>query len=126
MKETMIETAVTYTPEQGGEFAYLQLDKVEAADAHFEVDADHAFQLLALKRLGVMRAASEGAVQRLGRVEDCELLVCNEVNADTIAALAAWPQHSGAARLAVQAGKTELVQVCIAGASTAVFRTQAR
>jgi len=90
-----------YTPEQGGEFAYLQLDKVEAADAHFEIDAAHAFQLLALKRLGVVRAASAGAVQRLGRVEDCELLVCNEVNADTIATLAAWPQQHGAARMAI-------------------------
>lgn len=90
-----------YTPEQGGEFAYLQLDKVEAADAHFEVDAAHAFQLLALKRLGVVCAAPDGAVQRLGRVEDCELLVCNEVNADTIKTLAAWPQRYGASRLAV-------------------------
>ncbi|MEO7623047.1 MAG: site-specific DNA-methyltransferase, partial [Gallionella sp.] len=45
-----------YTMEQGGEFAYLQLDKVEAADVHFETDAAHAFQLLALKRLGVVCA----------------------------------------------------------------------
>ncbi|MBI5917844.1 MAG: site-specific DNA-methyltransferase [Nitrosomonadales bacterium] len=90
-----------YTPEQGGEFAYLQLDKVDAADAHFEIDAAHAFQLLALKRLSVVRAATAGAVQRLGRVEDCELLVCNEVNAETIATLAAWPQQHGAARLAI-------------------------
>ncbi len=90
-----------YTPEQGGEFAYLQLDKVEAADAHFEIDAAHAFQLLALKRLGVVCASSGGAVQRLGRVEDCELLVCNEVNAATIEKLAAWPQQHGVSRLAV-------------------------
>jgi hypothetical protein len=74
---------------------------VEAADAHFEIDAAHAFQLLALKRLGVVRAATKGAVQRLGRVEDCEFLVCLEVNAETIEALAAWPQQHGAARLAV-------------------------
>ncbi|HUW00470.1 MAG TPA: site-specific DNA-methyltransferase [Gallionella sp.] len=90
-----------YTPEQGGEFAYLQLDKVEAADAHFDIDAAHAFQMLALKRLGVVCAATEGAVQRLGRVEDCELLVCNEVNAASIEILAGWPQQHGAARLAV-------------------------
>jgi adenine-specific DNA-methyltransferase len=94
-----------YVPEQGGEFAYLQLDKVEAADAHFEIDAAHAFQLLALKRLGVVCAPSAGAVQRLGRVEDCELLVCHEVNADTIAMLAAWPQQHGAARLAVYSSR---------------------
>lgn len=90
-----------YSLEQGGEFAYLQLDKVEAADVHFEVDVAHAFQLLALKRLGVVCPMSDGAVMRLGRVEDCELLVCNEVSADTITTLAAWPKQHGVARLAV-------------------------
>lgn len=90
-----------YTLEQGGEFAYLQLDKVEVADAHFEIDAAHAFQLLALQRLGVVRAIQQGAVKRLGRVEDCELLVCNEVTAATITTLAAWPEQHGVARLAV-------------------------
>ncbi len=99
-----------YTPEQGGEFAYLQLDKVEAADAHFEVDEFHAFQLLALKRLGVVRPVPEGAVKRLGRVEDCELLVCNEVNADTIETLAGWPQQHGAARLAVYSTRVDTLR----------------
>ena len=99
-----------YTPEQGGEFAYLQLDKVEAADAHFEIDAAHAFQLLALKRLGVVCAPSEGAVQRLGRVEDCELLVCNEVNAASIEILAAWPEQYGAARLAIYSTRPETLR----------------
>ena len=99
-----------YTLEQGGEFAYLQLDKVEAADAHFETDVAHAFQLLALKRLGVVCALPQGAVKRLGRVEDCELLVCNEVNADTIAAFAAWPEQHGAARLAVYSTRPETLR----------------
>ena len=99
-----------YTPEQGGEFAYLQLDKVEAADAHFDIDAAHAFQLLALKRFGVICAASENAVQRLGRVEDCELLVCNEANAGSIETLAAWPQQHGAARLAVYSTRPDTLR----------------
>lgn len=89
----------------GGEFAYLQLDKVEAADAPFDIDAAHAYQLLALKRLGVVCPVPEGAVKRLGRVDDCELLVCLEVNADTIATLVAWPEQSGAARLAVYSSR---------------------
>ncbi len=99
-----------YTLEQGGEFGYLQLDKVEAADAHFEIDAAHAFQLLALKRLGMVCTTSDGVVQRLGRVEDCELLVCNEVNAETIAALAAWPAQHNAARLAVYSTRPETLR----------------
>jgi adenine-specific DNA-methyltransferase len=92
-----------YTVEQGGEFAYLQLDKVEAADAHVEINLDHAFQLLALQRLGAALPIPEGAVKRLGRVGDCELLLCGEVNAATLETLAAWPEHAGAARLAVYA-----------------------
>ena len=99
-----------YTPEQGGEFAYLQLDKVEAADAHFETDVEHAFQLLVLKRLGVASAVPQGAVKRLGRVEDCELLVCHEVNAETIAILAAWPAQHNAARLAVYTTRPKTLQ----------------
>jgi len=87
--------------EQGGEFAYLQLDTVEAADAHHEVDLDHAFQVLALKRLGAVLPVPEGPVKRLGRAGDCELLLCGEVNAATLKTLAAWPEQSGAARLAI-------------------------
>lgn len=99
-----------YTVEQGGEFAYLQLDKVDAADAHFEIDAAHAFQLLAMKRLGVVCTAPDGAVQRLGRVEDCELLVCYKVNAETITLLSAWPQQHGASRLAVYSTRPETLR----------------
>ena len=95
---------------RSGEFAYLQLDKVGAADAHFEIDAAHAFQLLALKRLGVVCTTSDGAVHRLGRVEDCELLVCNEVNADSIAVLAAWPDQHGVSRLAVYSTRPETLR----------------
>jgi adenine-specific DNA-methyltransferase len=90
-----------YTVEQGGEFAYLQLDKLDAADAHSEIDLDHTFQLLAMKRLGSVMPIPEGAVKRLGRAGDCELLLCGEVNAASLNTLAAWPAQSGAARLAI-------------------------
>jgi adenine-specific DNA-methyltransferase len=99
-----------YTPEQGGEFGYLQMDMVDVADAPFEIDAAHAFQLLALKRLGSVGAASTDTLQRLGRVEDCELLVCHEIDADTIARLAAWPQQTGAARLAVYSSRPDTLR----------------
>jgi adenine-specific DNA-methyltransferase len=99
-----------YSADQGGEFAYLQLDKVEAADAHVEMDMDHAFQLLALKRLGAVLSAPEGEIKRLGRVEDCELLVCGKVNAATLKTLAAWPAQSGVARLAVYTLRPETLR----------------
>ncbi|MFP5409270.1 MAG: site-specific DNA-methyltransferase, partial [Gammaproteobacteria bacterium] len=64
-----------HAPEQGGQFAYLQLDKVDAADAHVEVDEAHAFQLLALKRFGAALPIPDGTIKRLGRVADCEVLL---------------------------------------------------
>ncbi|MFP5409230.1 MAG: site-specific DNA-methyltransferase [Gammaproteobacteria bacterium] len=96
-----------HAPEQGGRFAYLQLDKVDAADAHFEVDEAHAFQLLALKRFGAALPIPDGTIKRLGRVADCEVLLCGKANAATLKTLAAWPDKHGAARLAIYTTRPE-------------------
>jgi adenine-specific DNA-methyltransferase len=85
----------------GGEFAYLQLDCIALADLHFESTLQHAFELLALKRMDGVRASPEDRVKHLGRVEDCDHLLCAEIDAEVIELLAAWPQRVGAARLAV-------------------------
>ncbi len=85
----------------GGEFAYVQLDRIALADLHFEATPQHAFELLALKRMDGVRASPDDRVRHLGRVEDCDLLLCAEVDAEVIELLAAWPQRIGAARLAV-------------------------
>jgi adenine-specific DNA-methyltransferase len=84
-----------------GDFAYLQLDKVEPADAPFEADAAHAFHLLALQRFGNIHPLPPGPVKYLGQSGDCAVLVCAQVDPETIAALAAWPQQQGVARLAI-------------------------
>ncbi|MCX7110473.1 MAG: site-specific DNA-methyltransferase [Proteobacteria bacterium] len=90
-----------YPPEQGGEFAYLQLDKLEPADVPFEATLEHTYLLLGLKRLGGIRAMPEGKLKWLGRLGDCDVILCDQVNAKSIKALAAWPKQTGAARLAV-------------------------
>jgi len=90
-----------YPPEQGGEFAYLQLDKFEPADVLFEATMKHAYLMLALKRLGGVRAMPEGKLKWLGRLGDCDVVLCEQVNAKSVKALAAWPKQTGAARLAV-------------------------
>jgi adenine-specific DNA-methyltransferase len=84
-----------------GDFAYLQLDKIEAADAPFEADAAHAFHLLSLQRFGIIRPLPPGPVKYLGQSGDCAVLVCAQIDPETIAALAAWPQQQGVARLAI-------------------------
>ncbi|MFM8331575.1 MAG: site-specific DNA-methyltransferase, partial [Candidatus Methylumidiphilus sp.] len=78
-----------FTAEQGGAFAYVQLDLLEPADAPFEATAEHAFLLLGLQRLGGVRPPPGGAVQWLGRLGDCDVLVCPAVNAEVAEALAA-------------------------------------
>ena len=90
-----------YTLQQGGEFAYLQLDKLEPADVPFEATQEQVYLVLGLKRLNGIRAMPEGKLKWLGRLGDCDVLLCEEVNATTIKALAAWPKETGAARLAV-------------------------
>ena len=47
----------------------------------------------------------EGKLKWLGRLGDCDVLLCDEVNATTIQALAAWPKETGAARLAVYSSR---------------------
>lgn len=90
-----------YALAQGGEFGYLQMDRMDVADLPFEADATHAFQLLALRRLGVVAPSEDDAIRYLGRTHDCDLLVCTEVVPETIERLAAWPAQHGVARLAV-------------------------
>lgn len=84
-----------------GDFAYLQLDKIDPADAPFDADAAHAWHLLGLQRFGGIRPLPAAPVKWLGQAGDCALLLCERVDAETIATLAAWPRTHGVARLAV-------------------------
>ena len=98
-----------FTPEQGGEFAYLVLDKVEAADVAFDATQEHAFALLSLQRIGVAQPVPDGAIKRLGRVNDCDVLMCQDVSHDVIEQLAAWPLQHQVARLAVYSPRPQTV-----------------
>ena len=84
-----------------GDFAYLQLDKIDPADAPFDADAAHAWHLLGLQRFGGIRPLPAAPVKWLGQAGDCALLLCERVDAETTATLAAWPRTHGVARLAV-------------------------
>lgn len=90
-----------FTPAQGGEFAYLQLEKIPAADLPFELSPEQAVGLLALQRLGGIRVAGGNSVQAIGRLGDCDVLLCAEVNEASLEQIAAWPVQRGVARLAI-------------------------
>jgi adenine-specific DNA-methyltransferase len=103
-----------FTHAQGGEFAYLQLDKLEAADLLFEAQPAHAAQLLSLRRFGVVQDFSpqfasrsyeaneaneadkankddKDAIIKIGRVDDCDILLCERVTLAVLDKLAEWP-----------------------------------
>ncbi|MGH8506889.1 MAG: site-specific DNA-methyltransferase, partial [Rhodoferax sp.] len=90
-----------YTLEQGGEFSYLKLDRMVAADVPFEATTEQAFHLLCLQRLHGNRPLPAGRVKSLGHAGDFELLLCPTVDTETIQELVDWPQRTGAVRLAV-------------------------
>ena len=64
-------------------------------------DAAHAFQLLSLRRFGEARPLPAGPVKRLGQSGDCAVLLCERVDAETIASLVDWRAQNGVARLAI-------------------------
>lgn len=91
-----------YPLAQGGEFAYLQLEKLEAADVAFEARADHAAVLLALRETASVPAAFQASdVLPLARGSDWLGVLCWEATTATLETLVALQQASGVARLRV-------------------------
>jgi adenine-specific DNA-methyltransferase len=91
-----------YSLAQGGEFAYLALDKLEAADVAFEARVHHAAALLALRETASVPAAFQASdVLPLARGSDWLGVLCWEATASTLAHLVALQRASGAARLRV-------------------------
>lgn len=90
-----------FTVGQGGEFAYLQLNKMAAPDLPFEAKLDNVTALLSLRLAHSVWQTQEGLVQHIARADGYDILLCVEVNALTVEELAAWPQAHGVQRLAV-------------------------
>jgi adenine-specific DNA-methyltransferase len=91
-----------YTVAQGGEFAYLQLDKIEAADVAFEATPEHAAVLISMRESGATPGdTSEAEIQIIATGGDWLTVLCTQVTPDTLEALAALPATHGVARLAV-------------------------
>ena len=99
-----------FTLEQGGEFAYLKLNKLAPADLPFEAKADSAAALLSLRLAHAVWEFGEGGVQHIARADDYEILLCAEVNANVVDELAAWPKAHGVQRLAVYCDRPVALQ----------------
>ena len=96
-----------FTAAQGGEFAYLTLDKLPPADLPFEAGPQHALPLLGLRLAQAMPAAIPGPVQHIARAGDCDVLLCTQVDAHSIDMLAGWAASHDVARIAIYSERPE-------------------
>ena len=99
-----------YTLAQGGEFAYLQLDKLNAADVVLDATPAHAAALLALRNTATApNQSSEQTVQVVAKGHDWLLVLCAESTPQALATLLALPAQHGVARLLVVAQRAKSV-----------------
>jgi len=99
-----------YTLAQGGEFAYLQLDKMDGADVALDATAAHAATLLSMRNAGVAPVESAQAVtQLIAKGADWLLVLCMHTGADVLATLRELPARHGVARLVVVAPRPKAV-----------------
>lgn len=87
--------------EQGGEFAYLRLDKVATADLPFEAKTENAMALLSLRLAHAVWEPQGGVIQHIARADNCDIVLCREVNDQVVEELVAWPRTHGMQRIAV-------------------------
>lgn len=94
------DTALAYN-----NFAYLQLDKIDPADARLDASHENALQLLAMRYSQVALPPQSGPVKIVAVNEDLAVVYLEEVNAATIEALIALPYP----RLAVYSARPATV-----------------
>lgn len=104
-----------YTLAQGGEFAYLQLDKLEGADVALDATAHHAAALLSMRNAGVAPVGSaQEAIQVIAKGADWLLVLCTHTGAEVLKALHVLPAQHGVARLVVVAPRPKAVALWLA------------
>ena len=91
-----------HTLAQGGEFAYLQLDKIDGADVLLDASAQHAVTLLSLRNMAVAPVdTAQEAIIVIAKQADWLLVLCQDTEPATLAALRALHQQQPQARLSV-------------------------
>lgn len=80
------------TAAQGGSFAYVELDKLDPADARIGAKPEQTFQLLSMRNALAAQAFPAGAVKTIAQDENTAIVYLPEVTPDAIVALQALPQ----------------------------------
>ncbi|AVO43414.1 site-specific DNA-methyltransferase [Simplicispira suum] len=110
--------------ERGGEFAYLQLDKLDPADLALDATPDHASTMLAMRHANAVQAAQQKQDPRIvAKGNDWLLVLCSQVNEDTLEQLTALPSMHGVSRLVVYAPRPKSLSAYLAdhGVQAQVF-----
>jgi adenine-specific DNA-methyltransferase len=95
---------------QGGEFAYLQLDKFDAADVALDATTAHAATLLQLRHAASAPVlVRDEAVQVIARGSDWLLVLCTQTDAQALESLRALAAQDGVSRLVVVATRPKAV-----------------
>lgn len=104
-----------YSLAQGGEFAYLQLDKLEAADVALDATADHAATLLAMRHAAAVPVAHQGgSVRLIAKGPDWLMALCPCVNTEVLNTLCGLPEQHQVARLVVYAPRPKALAALLA------------
>ena len=83
-------------------FAYLQLDKFDAADVAFEATPEHASVLISMRETATAPVdRAQAAIQVIAINGDWLTVLCSQTTPEVLDALAALPAAHGVARLAV-------------------------
>ena len=104
-------------------FAYLQLDKFDAADVAFEATPEHVSLLISMRETATTPVGSAQADIKIIAINgDWLTVLCWQATPEALAALAALPAIHGAARLAVFCPRPKalaaLLQTCGIEANT--------
>jgi adenine-specific DNA-methyltransferase len=95
---------------QGGEFAYVQLDKFDAADVSLDATTAHVATLLQLRHAAsVPVAVQDQALQVIARGPDWLLVLCMQTDAQALDGLRALAAQDGVNRLVVVATRPKAV-----------------
>lgn len=101
--------------DRGGEFAYLQLDKLDAADVALDATADHASTLLALRHAAAAPVTHQsGAVRLIAKGADWLMALCPTVNAQVLDELCGLPDRHQVARLVIYAPRPKALAALLA------------
>ncbi len=104
-----------YTVAQGGEFAYLQIDKIEAADIAFDATPAHAATFLSIQKAAVAPVSPAlAAINMIAKGADWLLLLCPDITPQVLDDLCTLPAQHGVARLSVYAPRPKALAALLA------------